>query len=344
MPASAEPLPARHGKCGVTAGTARQSSNPNSFAGNAGNFTSRQFAACRHASLALAACVYERGRPTHDERRRAIKSHEWRLSDRRRWGLCGCTHATQRPSTCHLSMQHACTSAEGPRTMSGAVQLNRTNGASTTPLGPVWVYARYPTTRYLPSVDAACLYECGGPTHDERRRAIESHEWCLRACVGACTLSTGALHACSHIRLLAGGVWRVDTRVRRHQRGFSVGGGCTLLHPTLHSCPHPLSLHPLPPPHSSVSTLQLRSNPPPSAGGGCHRAAQRCTHGLTAPTTSERDTQAGGAVHRGGSGLRKLRWLSKRKLSRRWMMRQRGDGKRKEKRETESGRGGGGSG
>jgi hypothetical protein len=49
-------------------------------------------------------------------------------------------------------------------------------------------------------------------------------------------------------------------------------------------------------------------------------------------------------VHRGESGLRKLRWLSKRKLSRRWMMRQRGDGKRKEKRETESGRGGGGSG
>jgi hypothetical protein len=51
MPASGEPLPARHGKCGVTAGTARQSPNPNSFAGTAGNFTSRQFAACRHASL-----------------------------------------------------------------------------------------------------------------------------------------------------------------------------------------------------------------------------------------------------------------------------------------------------
>jgi hypothetical protein len=31
--------------------------------------------------------------------------------------------------------------------------------------------------------------------------------------------------------------------------------------PTLHSFPHPLSLHPHPPPHSSVSTLQLRSNP-----------------------------------------------------------------------------------
>jgi hypothetical protein len=51
MPASGEPLPARHCKCGVTAGTARQSSNPNYFAGTAGNFTSRQFAACRHASL-----------------------------------------------------------------------------------------------------------------------------------------------------------------------------------------------------------------------------------------------------------------------------------------------------
>jgi hypothetical protein len=43
-------LPARHGKCVVTAGTARQSPDPNFFAGNAGNFTSRQFAV-RHASL-----------------------------------------------------------------------------------------------------------------------------------------------------------------------------------------------------------------------------------------------------------------------------------------------------
>ena len=51
MPANGEPLPARHGKCGVTAGTARQSPNPIFFAGNAGNFTSRQFAVCRHASL-----------------------------------------------------------------------------------------------------------------------------------------------------------------------------------------------------------------------------------------------------------------------------------------------------
>jgi hypothetical protein len=67
-------------------------------------------------------------------------------------------------------MQHACTSAEGSRTTSGAVQSNRTNSASATPLGPVLVYARYPTTKYMSSVDAACLYECGGPTHDERRR------------------------------------------------------------------------------------------------------------------------------------------------------------------------------
>jgi hypothetical protein len=82
------------------------------------------------------------------------------------------SHATQRPSTCRLSMQHACTSAEGPRTTSGAAQSNRTNGASATPLGPVWVYARYPTTKYMSSVDAAYVYECGGPTRDERRRAI----------------------------------------------------------------------------------------------------------------------------------------------------------------------------
>jgi hypothetical protein len=76
-------------------------------------------------------------------------------------------------------MQHACTSAEDPRTTSGAVQANRTNGASATPLGPVWVYARYPTTMHMPSVDAACVYECGGPTHDERRCASKSHEWRL---------------------------------------------------------------------------------------------------------------------------------------------------------------------
>jgi hypothetical protein len=124
-------------------------------------------------------------------------------------------------------MQHACTSAEGPRTTNGAVQSNRTNGHSdaagarvgvcalptepvhticrcsmrvrvrraqarravvlqsnrtngalATPLGPVWVYARYPLSLYIPSVDAACVYECGGTSHDEQRRAIKSHEWC----------------------------------------------------------------------------------------------------------------------------------------------------------------------
>jgi hypothetical protein len=60
-----------------------------------------------------------------------------------------------------LSMQH------GPRTTSGAVQSNRANGASATPLGPVWAYARYPMTKYMSYVDAACVCECGGPTHDE---------------------------------------------------------------------------------------------------------------------------------------------------------------------------------
>jgi hypothetical protein len=34
-------------------------------------------------------------------------------------------------------------------------------------------------TKYMSSVDAACVYECGGPTHDERRRAIKSLEWRL---------------------------------------------------------------------------------------------------------------------------------------------------------------------
>jgi hypothetical protein len=89
---------------------------------------------------------------------------------RRRWGLCGCTHATQRPCICHLSMQHACVSAEGPRTTNGAVQSNRTYGASATPLGPVWAYARYPTTMHMSFVDAACVCECGGPTHGRWKR------------------------------------------------------------------------------------------------------------------------------------------------------------------------------
>jgi hypothetical protein len=171
-----------------------------------------------------AACVFECGAPTHDERRRASKSHEWCLGDatrarvgvrtlptepvyttcrssmrarvrsaharrtapskqiarmvpqRRHLSLCGSTHATEGPSTCRLSMQHACTSAERPRTTDGAVQANRTNEASATPLGPVWVYARYPLSPYIPPVDAACVHECGAPTHGGRRRASKSHE------------------------------------------------------------------------------------------------------------------------------------------------------------------------
>jgi hypothetical protein len=59
-------------------------------------------------------------------------------------------------------------------------------GGRRPPLGPVWVYARYPTTKYMSSVDAACGYDCGGPTHDERRRAIKSHEWRLSDAAGAC--------------------------------------------------------------------------------------------------------------------------------------------------------------
>jgi len=108
---------------------------------------------------------------------------------RHRWDPCGCTHGSHGARTYHLSMQHACASAEGPRTTSGAVQSNRMNGASATPLGPVWVYARYPTTMHRSSIDAACVYECGGPTHDERRRAIESYEWCLWGLCG-CTHAT----------------------------------------------------------------------------------------------------------------------------------------------------------
>jgi hypothetical protein len=191
------------------------------------------------------ACTGAEGART-DERRRSIKSHEWRLSDaaggcvgacalqvpnvpnepvyaicrcsmrvqvrrahvrqaaqwkqiarmapqRRRFGLCGCTHAAQRPCICRLSMRSMRVQVRRAhaRRASGAVQSNRTNGASATPLGPVWVSPRYPTTEYMSSVDAACVYKCEGPTHDERRRAIKSHEWPQRRRWGLC----GCLHA-----------------------------------------------------------------------------------------------------------------------------------------------------
>ena len=83
---------------------------------------------------------------------------------------------------------------------------------------------------------------------------------------GPCRGREGALHACSHLRsLVLLGVWRVDTRVRRHQMSLSVGGGCTLLH-THHAAqlPHPLSLLCMPLSHhptaASISTLQLHCN------------------------------------------------------------------------------------
>jgi hypothetical protein len=110
----------------------------------------------------------------------------------------------------------------------------------------------------------------------------------------------GALHACSHLRVSAAGVWRADTRVRRHQRGLSVGGGCALLH--THPAPPRCTAPPIRSPRTrpSPTTPQQRQHVPsnstcgcsPSAGGGCHRAAQRCTHGLTVPSTSSRDRRA----------------------------------------------------
>ena len=50
----------------------------------------------------------------------------------------------------------------------------------------MWVYTRYPLSLYMSSVDAPCVYGCGGPTHDERRRASKSHEWRLSDAAGAC--------------------------------------------------------------------------------------------------------------------------------------------------------------
>ena len=119
------------------------------------------------------------------------------LSNNRACTTAACTQPLRRGAPRErerVLWQHACASAEGPRTTSGAVQSNRTNGASAAPLGPVWVYPRYGRTKYMSSVDAPCVHECGGPTHDERRRASKSHEWCLSdaagARVGACALPT----------------------------------------------------------------------------------------------------------------------------------------------------------
>jgi hypothetical protein len=73
----------------------------------------------------------------------------------------------------------------------------------------------------------------------------------------------------AHIYACCKSWWGVEgghTRAPSPERAQGFGGKrvrppthtpCT---PTLYSSPHPLSLHPLPP-HSSVSTLQLRSTP-----------------------------------------------------------------------------------
>jgi hypothetical protein len=60
-----------------------------------------------------------------------------------------------------------------------------------------------------------------------------------------CRGREGALHACSHLRLLAGGVWRVDTRAPSPERVFGGRRMRPLAHTpcttTLQSSSHPLS-------------------------------------------------------------------------------------------------------
>jgi hypothetical protein len=142
-----------------------------------------------------------------------LESHEWRLIDAGGGGLCGCKHATHGAWIYHLSMQHACTSAKGPRTTSGAVRAIKSHklmAFQATPLGPVWVHAHYPTTMRMSSVDAACVFECEGPTHSsERRRAIkliarmapQRRRWglcgCTHAMEGPSTCRLSMHHACS---------------------------------------------------------------------------------------------------------------------------------------------------
>jgi hypothetical protein len=93
-------------------------------------------------------------------------------------------HVSSSPHTCRApwSALASCGCTCTPADRLGGV------GASTsaTPMGPVWVHARYSWSMYIPSVDAACVCECGGPTHDERRRAVKSHVWCLSDAAGAC--------------------------------------------------------------------------------------------------------------------------------------------------------------
>jgi hypothetical protein len=81
------------------------------------------------------------------------------------------------------------------------------------------------------------------------------------------------------------------------ERGLRVFSG---MHPPAYTPCTMLHMPPLDPtPHSSVSSLQALQQPHTSAGGGCHRATQRCTHGLTAPTTSRRGRRACALVGEG---------------------------------------------
>ena len=93
---------------------------------------------------------------------------------------------------------------------------------------------------YIPSVDAACVYECGGPTHDERRRASKSHEWChsdaAGARVGACALPTEPVYTicrCMRVRVRraharrtapCNQIARMTPQRRRYKPGGTVAG------------------------------------------------------------------------------------------------------------------------
>jgi hypothetical protein len=89
--------------------------------------------------------------------------------------------------------------------------------------------------------------------------------------------------------------WRGYTRVRRHQRGLSVGGGCALLHthPAPPRCTAPPSRAPRAPaplshhaPHSSVSNLQpaQRQHAPSRPAVLLHSLARPTHCGAARPT------------------------------------------------------------
>jgi hypothetical protein len=96
---------------------------------------------------------------------------------------------------------------------------------------------------------------------------------------------------CGNVRTVASGRGcKVDTRVHCHQRGLRVCSG-----PDAFSCIHTLPCcicHTARPSPTTPQREHRQSSAVTPHQSGCHRATQRCTHGLTEPTTSRRGRRA----------------------------------------------------